>query len=134
MESSSTSTSASASNPAVQRCIEAGSKAYELRLAKDGDESKAQCDFRDAYRNAMPHLAGARNIQDFIACVTYGILHGLFYASETPRLLYAAQVALAAVPREPAQKKEPKAAVPSGRKPTESHQPGATTSGETKAA
>ncbi|MGH9593134.1 MAG: hypothetical protein ACRD5L_08580, partial [Bryobacteraceae bacterium] len=55
----------------------------------------------------MPHLYGLQNIQDFIACVAVAILRSYLYASEVPKLLYAAQIATATLPRQPAQKSRP---------------------------
>ena len=53
-----------------------------------------------AYRLAMPPLSGYQNICDFIACAGYGMLLGAIKESNGAKLLYAAQVALATVPRE----------------------------------
>ena len=48
----------------------------------------------------MPPLSGYQNICDFIACAGYGILLGAIKDENGTKLLYAAQVALATVPRE----------------------------------
>jgi hypothetical protein len=53
-----------------------------------------------AFRLAMPPLSGYRNICDFIACAGYGMLMGAIKSESGTKLLYAAQVALAPVPRE----------------------------------
>ncbi len=45
------------------------------------------------YRLAMPPLTGSRNVQDFIACVTHGMLLDVFDGKEATQLLHAAQVA-----------------------------------------
>jgi hypothetical protein len=54
-----------------------------------------------ALRLAMPPLSGYQNICDFITCAGYGMLLGAIKHKNAGKLLYAAQVALAAVPREP---------------------------------
>jgi hypothetical protein len=48
----------------------------------------------------MPPLSGYRNICDFIACAAYGTLLGAIKDENGSEFLYAAQVALATVPRE----------------------------------
>jgi hypothetical protein len=48
----------------------------------------------------MPPLSGYRNICDFIACAAYGMLLGAIKDENGTKLLYAAQVALATLPRE----------------------------------
>jgi len=109
--------SSNITNPAVLRCNQAARRAYELELAKSTDKSKANCAARDAYHTAMPHLSGPQNIQDFVACVADAVLRGFLYERESSRLLYAAQVAVGALPREPARKPEPKSAAAGGKKP-----------------
>jgi hypothetical protein len=73
---------AATSNPAVARCC----KAFAANAAAEY-----------AYRNAMPPLAGAQNIRDFIACVAHGMLTGAILAADGTRFLYAAQVAYSTV-------------------------------------
>ena len=55
---------------------------------------------RKAYRSVIPPLSGYRNICEFIACAAYGILQGVIKDENGAKLLCAAQVALATVPRE----------------------------------
>ncbi len=86
-------------NPAVARCCKAVDDEYQAVLAKTGDKMRAKYDSRNAYRTAMPPLSGAQNIRDFVACVAHGMLLGLFTDSEASRLLYAAQVAVHALPK-----------------------------------
>jgi hypothetical protein len=99
------------SNPAVRRCAKAYKKAWNAALAEYGfdppetlaDETNesfrlkaqyaAMCAAREAYRKNMPPLAGAENISDFLACLTYGIMCEYFFNPESSQLLYAAQVA-----------------------------------------
>jgi hypothetical protein len=53
-----------------------------------------------AYREALPPLRGSENIRDFIACVAHGLAIDVFDAREASKMLYAAQVAAAAEPRQ----------------------------------
>lgn len=87
--------SESSTNPAVQRCIEAGRKAYENARARNQKESEVREAAKDAYEQAMPHLSGAGNIRDFIACVGYAMMRGIIFQPTATKLLYAAQVAIA---------------------------------------
>jgi hypothetical protein len=63
-----------------------------------------------AYREAMPPLSGHQNILDFIACTAHGMLIEAINENACAKLIYAAQVALSASPRQ-FEKREP--AVPS---------------------
>jgi hypothetical protein len=49
-----------------------------------------------AFQKSLPPLTGPENIQNFIACVAHGMLIGAFLSQDGTRLLYAAQVAMAA--------------------------------------
>jgi hypothetical protein len=60
------------------------------------DALSARTGASDAYCRAMPPLVGSHNIRDFIACVSHGVLIGVIKAGDSAKLLYAAQVALAA--------------------------------------
>jgi hypothetical protein len=96
---------AATQNPAVARCCEASAQARDAarqrrRSSFDVDRSGAE-----AYRKAMPALSGRENIRDFIACVGHGMLTGVFPASETTRLLYAAQVAQGSTDRQHSSRK-----------------------------
>jgi hypothetical protein len=97
-------------SPAVLRCCSAWHHRY---AAESENEMLAEEEVADlaasSFRRAMPHLTSRRNIQDFIACVAQGMLLGAIEPEDGSRLLYAAQVALAAF-REPQ---------PNGRPPKE---------------
>ena len=54
-----------------------------------------------AWVNAMPPLTGYENILDFIACAAHGIMLGAIDEKRGSKLLYAAQIALGALSREP---------------------------------
>jgi hypothetical protein len=87
--------------PAVQRCIDAFNRVCPMPLSGK-PAYEAEKAGRRAFRSAMPDLTTRENVRGFIACVGYGLLTEVFQESEAGRLLYAAQVALAAAPREPA--------------------------------
>jgi hypothetical protein len=83
-----------AENPAVARCCQAFTNAFEAILARDPtDEVFARFKAEQAYRKAIPPLVGANNIRDFIACTAYGLLIGAIQSADAARLLYAAQIA-----------------------------------------
>jgi hypothetical protein len=90
---------------AVKRCCAAWRRAYNAYMEKirgtGADKISAAYQAGPAYCNAMPLLAGYENIRDFIACLAHGILIGAIPASKSGQLLYAAQVALSTVHREP---------------------------------
>ena len=99
---------------ALRRCYAAWKRAYDANLATGQDTSihrlLAARDAGPAYRNAMPLLAGHDGIRDYIACTAQGILIGAIPQEMSGPLLYAAQVALAALQRDPAtnaRKKQP---------------------------
>jgi hypothetical protein len=83
-------------NPAVARCCKAWKRVYRSVLAEDGSEYRAARKAGEAYRAAMPTLDSRENCKDFVACVTHGILLGAILEQNGGKLLYAAQVALAA--------------------------------------
>ena len=90
---------------AVKRCWAAWRRSYNAYMEKSrGTEADKICAAHQAgpaYCNAMPLLAGYENIRDFIACLAHGILIGAIPESKSGQLLYAAQVALSTVHREP---------------------------------
>jgi hypothetical protein len=92
-------------NSAVQRCVDArrlaideanGTRLQRYEIKEMGNR---------AYRGSLPDLLGFENIQNFIACVAYGMILNVFDPIESSKLLYAAQVALSAFRREPAVRK-----------------------------
>ena len=88
-------------NPAIARCSEAWERVFRAELAKGSSPSFAQYNANHAYRNALPPLSGYDNICDFIACVAHGMLIGAIQEKNGAKFLYAAQIALGAVRREP---------------------------------
>jgi len=91
-------------NTAIRRCCAAWQRAFDAYLHKDkghlANEFLAADHAGAAYRNAMPVLTGREGIRTFIACVAHGILIGAISEKRGGQLLYAAQVAMASIPRE----------------------------------
>jgi hypothetical protein len=94
---------------ALRRCCAAWKRAYDAFM-EDAPPSGfnklyASQDAAEAYRNAMPPLYGHDGIRDFIACTAQGVLIGAITPQQSGPLLYAAQVALASLGREPKSQK-----------------------------
>ena len=89
-------------NPAIACCLCAMALAYKEEKAIKNDHYDAVRKGHKGYRKAMPRLSGYDNIRNFIACVAHGMLIGAIDSDDSTKLLYAAQVALGAVRREPA--------------------------------
>jgi hypothetical protein len=94
---------------AVKRCIAAWRRAhnayFEASSRTGMDEILAVRKAGPAYCRALPPLAGRESIRDFIACVAHGILIEAIPQNRANQLLYAAQVALAALHYEPKPRK-----------------------------
>jgi len=78
------------------RCVEAYNGAYKTERASRRDEIAAIRSARRAFRAALPPLSGLENIRDFIACIAQAILLDVIDTADASKLLYAAQVAIAA--------------------------------------
>ena len=89
-------------NPAVARCMNALTRTYEEEKMKRKGNFDATLTAEKAYRKAMPPLSGYENICDFIACVAHAMLIGAILDDKGTKLLYAAQVALSTLHRQPA--------------------------------
>jgi len=87
-------------NPAVALCNEAWLKIHRAALKQTSSPYTAERCAGKAYRLALPPLDGYRNICDFIACISYGMLLGAIKGEMGTKLLYAAQVTLTTVPEE----------------------------------
>ena len=87
-------------NPAVALCTEVWRKIHAATMEQTRNVYAAERCAAKAFRLAMPPLSGYQNICDFIACAGYGMLLGAIKAENGSKLLYAAQVALASVPKE----------------------------------
>ena len=84
------------SNPAVAHCTKAWKKTFRAETDAGLNEVSAAYRAAEAYRAAMPALSTRESCRDFIACVAQGILLGAIAEKHGGKLLYAAQVALAA--------------------------------------
>jgi hypothetical protein len=80
--------------------------------ARNADKYEVQKQGADAYRNALPDLAGYENIRDFVACISHGLLTGDISLIHSPQFLYAAQVAISALRLAPKEKKKPEHDLP----------------------
>ncbi|MGO9336559.1 MAG: hypothetical protein ACLPY1_03525 [Terracidiphilus sp.] len=100
------STNSPARNSAVQRCCAARDRSLEDSRAGNVGKSEARERSQQAYRDALPDLAGYENIRDFVACISHGLLTGDISAINSPTYLYAAQVAISALRLEPKEKKQ----------------------------
>ena len=89
-------------NPAVRRCCLAWAHTLREKLDEGINGESACRSAADAYRFVMPPLFGYENIRDFIACTAHGMILGAIEESRGTKLLYAAQVALATIRRQPA--------------------------------
>ncbi|MFY9854877.1 MAG: hypothetical protein WAK26_13465 [Terracidiphilus sp.] len=96
-------------NAAVVRCCTARESSLRESRAKALNRFETKDNANAAYCDAMPDLSGHQNIRDFIACVAHGMVTGVIHAIEGPKFLYAAQVAIGALRREPKEQKQPAA-------------------------
>ena len=88
-------------NAAIRRCCLAEKRSRrDSRLKRLGTVETVLC-ADEAYRKAMPELVGYENIRDFIACAGHGMVIGSLTAFQASKLLYAAQIALSALGRQP---------------------------------
>jgi hypothetical protein len=99
-------------NPAVQRCLDAWHETFDALIAAGKEDWSASKPAHKAYRRAMPDPENERSIQDFIACVSRGILIGAISDKDAARLLYAAQVARQAQPNRSAENPKKKSVQP----------------------
>ena len=83
-------------NPAVAKCQKAWKRVNRASLKRNDSPAVAHLDAADAFCEAMPKLDSHKNIRDFIACIGYGMAADIIFIEIGTKLLYAAQVALAA--------------------------------------
>jgi hypothetical protein len=83
-------------NPAVAHCCKAWQKTFREIFAVEGVHVTSAARAGEAYRAAMPALSTRDGCRDFIACVAQAMLIGVISDKDAGKLLYAAQVALAA--------------------------------------
>ncbi len=87
-------------NSAVALCIAEAERTYNDGDCMGLDSEDRMLPAQIAYRNAMPTMTDRQSIADFIACVTHGLLLKFINDEVATKLLYGAQVALSALPRE----------------------------------
>lgn len=80
-------------NPAVACCCKAWKRAYRAAIRNKEAAPNAARNAGEAYRAAMPPLTTRESCNDFLACVTHGLLIGAICEKDSGKLLYAAQVA-----------------------------------------
>jgi hypothetical protein len=90
-------------NDALDRCVKAWQRTFDLASIDPDDDSLAPPDDDSTYfarkqanlafRDAMPPLAGYENIRDFIACTTYAMLKNILEKRECQHLFFAAKIA-----------------------------------------
>jgi hypothetical protein len=84
----------------VRRCYALFHQAYAAEVAAKSSESRARDKAKAAYRAAMPPLISRSEIRSFIACIAQGMILGVFWNDEGPKLTAVAKAALASLPRE----------------------------------
>lgn len=100
---------APAQNPAVALCYSSFIAAHEeIKDMRTLFSYRKHEIARMAYLKAMPPLAGAENIRDFIACVAHAMMLHILQPEECTRLLYAAQVAQSGSRRDQKSRKKSK--------------------------
>jgi hypothetical protein len=86
-------------NVAVVRCCGVAHRVFLAALANGKSNDAAESEAAAAYRRSLPPLDSHENIRNFISCVAHAMLIRIIDPNEAPRLLYAAQCAVAAVPK-----------------------------------
>jgi len=105
---------------ALKRCRDAWQRAYDAVYAESIESGEDQEDSIEeaqqaasmAYCSALPVLFDQHGIGNFISCVAHGVLIRAIDEDVSGRLLYAAQVAISALPRQPRPAKPLKTAYP----------------------
>jgi hypothetical protein len=87
-------------NPAVKRCQHEFERTFREEMRSGHSKFESRETAKLAFRCALPDLIGIDNIRDFIACLSAGLAVGILDHRDATRLLYAAQIAIAAAPRE----------------------------------
>ena len=83
-------------NSSVDHCCRAYELAWETAKERGAGRNAVKAEAEQAFRRAMPTLAGKENIRDFVACVAHGVLIEAISGPDAARLLYAAQIAVPA--------------------------------------
>lgn len=80
----------------------------EPEAARQRQMARARLSARQAYAQALPPLDSRHNIRSCIACIAVGVQQGLIESDRANRLLYAAQLALSALPTRSRRNPKPK--------------------------
>lgn len=123
---------------AIIECLDAYDEAWNASEKKQGGPTKAwgrACreNAVSAYRRSLPPLSSRPNILAFMGCVAEGVLREIIPANTGSGLIYAAQAAMAALPREAKRPKRTKKRTPPpprGSKKDNRPEPELTTSGK----
>jgi hypothetical protein len=102
---------------AIICCRDAYNEAFDDCCKRDGGPGRASeylCEKAGAkaYRDNLPPLSSRQQILNFIACVAEGVLMEVIPDNASGKLIYAAQVALGALPRQPKKRKKAKKHTP----------------------
>lgn len=87
--------------PSYYLAEQAWQKAFAVGIERGSTQEEARKLAADAFRQGMPRLIERESVRHFIDCVARGVLLGVFTTQECTRLLYAAQVAISALPKLP---------------------------------
>jgi hypothetical protein len=79
---------------------------------EQASEYQCQKSGRKAYCDSLPTLSSRQNILSFMACVAEGVLMEAIRERTSGKLIYAAQAAIGALPREPKPRKKTKKRTP----------------------
>ncbi len=82
-------------NSAVQRCAQAYNQTFSIEKAKGTNGYECQKAARASFLNLIPDLEGHDNTCDFVACVSYAMVHEILIEPHGTVLLECARVALA---------------------------------------
>jgi hypothetical protein len=85
---------------AVRNCRAAFQTAFKAAKARGISNYDANIAGTHAFADALPYLTSEGNIRAFIACVTFGLVQGVFRAPQVREMLGAARLALYALPHE----------------------------------
>ena len=95
-------------NLAVDICVDTYTKLMQEEGSQNLSAQSLALKSRIAYCALLPRLSDSDSLRDFIACVVHGMAIGVIPSTEGTRLLYGAQVAIAALPSPKRYKKRTK--------------------------
>jgi hypothetical protein len=86
-------------NSVVKRCNAAYEDTLAAELAKGTSNWQAVDRAGNAYLRALPNLTAINAVRAYIACIGRAMTLGIVKKNDGSKLLYAAQVALASLPK-----------------------------------